>query len=139
MRPSNATRVGSGMSRLISLSALCAVLGISGAPSMLAQAPAEPLLVVANGMSSVGFGSQPIGATGTPNAGTASLTFGTIDITGVNAADFAIASNGCSTLAPGGTCSITVQFKPSGPDARNARLRVVDNASGSPHLIPLHG
>ena len=112
---------------------------------MLAQAPAEPLLVVANGMSSVGFGSQPIGATATPkavllqNAGTASMTFGNIDITGVNAADFAIASNGCSTLAPGGTCSITVQFKPSGPDARNARLRVVDNASGSPHLIPLLG
>jgi len=112
---------------------------------MLAQAPAEPLLVVANGMSSVGFGSQPIGAAATPkavllqNAGTASLTFGNIDITGVNAADFAIASNGCGALTPGGTCSITVQFRPSGPGDRNARLRIVDNASGSPHLVPLLG
>ena len=93
----------------------------------------------------VSFGNQPINTTTAPkavllqNAGTAGLSVASVTLTGTNPGDFILANNGCSTLAPGGTCSITVQFKPTTANSRSARLRIVDNASGSPHLIPLVG
>jgi hypothetical protein len=45
-------------------------------------------------------------------------------IEGTDAGDFAVASNGCSTLAAGATCAITVRFKPTSAGAKTANLSV---------------
>jgi len=145
MPRSNATRVAHTTRRPFTLSALGAMFIAAAAAAVPAQAQTEPLLVVASGSSMVNFGNQPINTTTAPkavllqNAGTAGLSVASVTLTGTNPGDFILANNGCSTLAPGGTCSITVQFKPATANSRSARLRIVDNASGSPHLIPLVG
>lgn len=126
---------------------LIAVLALASQIAGSAQAPTapEPLLVVANGVAVIDFGEQPINVLTPPkavliqNAGNATLAVSGVDLAGVDAADFVVANNGCGTLPPGGACSITVQFRPSVAAARSARLRVFDNASGSPQIIPLGG
>lgn len=51
-----------------------------------------------------------------------------ITITGTNASDFKIATNGCgNSLAPLASCSITLTFTPSAQGARSATLTVSDN------------
>lgn len=99
--------------------------------------------------SNASFGTQNIAATsaatyfGFSNAGTAAVTMSTYSITGTNAADFAISSNGCP--APGGllnsgsTCYIYVTFTPLAAGVRTASLSVGDNATGSPQTATLYG
>ncbi|HTK81611.1 MAG TPA: choice-of-anchor D domain-containing protein [Bacteroidota bacterium] len=54
--------------------------------------------------------------------------------------DFSIQSNLCSpTLAPNQSCAISVRFAPAAAGLRSGTLRVIDDASGSPHDIPLSG
>ena len=64
------------------------------------------------------------------NAGGGFLTAGTATITGANAADFTITTDGCDTLVLGGngTCSITVGFSPAAAGARTATLTVPTDA-----------
>jgi len=125
--------------------ALCAILALVAGIVGSAQVPAAPLLVVANGVSVISFGSESIGVAAPPmavviqNAGNANLTVSTAAVTGLHRGDFLIASNGCSTVAPGGSCAITVQFRPTAVGERSARLSISDNSSGSPQLVPLVG
>jgi hypothetical protein len=62
-------------------------------------------------------------------------------IDGPDAADFQLAAGGtcAGSLAPGGTCTIRVTFRPNAPGNRQARLTITDNAAGSPHQVPLTG
>ena len=60
-------------------------------------------------------------------------------IVGANAGDFHITTNSCSSVATGGTCSISVNFTPTAGGARTASLAITNNASGSPHLVSLTG
>jgi hypothetical protein len=95
------------------------------------------------------FGTENIGAVtsaiyiGFTNAGTAAVTMTSYAITGTNAPDFAISSNGCPT--PGGllnanaTCYIYVTFTPSAAGVRSASLSVADSAAGSPQTATLYG
>lgn len=95
--------------------------------------------------SSIGFGSQAIGAQTAPqsitlaNNGTAVLTF-TLSIVGTNPGDFALSANSCGTsLQAGQSCLVPVTFKPTTSGARSATVRVTDNASGSPHDAAVTG
>ena len=65
------------------------------------------------------------------SAGTLNIT--SINITGANASDFKIATNGCgSSLQPLNSCSLTITFTPTATGARTATLTVSDNGgSGS--------
>ncbi len=45
-----------------------------------------------------------------------------ITLAGVNAGDYEIGSNGCTTLAPGVSCGVVVRFKPTALLVRNASL-----------------
>lgn len=96
------------------------------------------------------FGNQAVGmASGTQsvtvsNAGSASLMFSSIGITGTDASDFSIVTNGttCSTttsLAYGASCTIGVTFTPSALGARTGMLTIADNAEGSPQTVQLSG
>ena len=76
------------------------------------------------------------------NVGTGSVTISSIGVTGANAGDFGSTHN-CPlsplTLAPQGTCTISVAFYPTAAFVRNATVRVIDNAIGSPHTVILTG
>ncbi len=104
--------------------------------------------VAALSLSSLGFGSQYAGTTSTAqaltlsNTGNAPLTIAGITITGVNSGDFARVSTCGSSLAAGGTCSISVTFAPTAAGARAATLSVTDNTnavSGSMQTASLTG
>jgi hypothetical protein len=83
---------------------------------------------------SLTFASQTTGTTsaGQPvtlsNAGSATLNIASIALSGANAHDFGVSNNCGTTLAAGGTCSITVTFTPSATGARTANLVVTDNS-----------
>jgi uncharacterized protein YkwD len=96
--------------------------------------------------SSLSFGSRVVGTASDPlavtlaNGGSATLNISSTSLGGANVADFAIASSTCGTsVAPGGSCSISVRFTPGVVGARSANLWVADNASGSPRLVTLSG
>ena len=70
---------------------------------------------------------------GVANAGDVATGTLSTTITGANAADFAIATNACSQLAPLGSCEITVVFTPSAASAayETATLTVTDSGAGA--------
>jgi hypothetical protein len=76
------------------------------------------------------------------NTGTGALTISSIAASG----DFAETGTGATacpispaTLAAAGTCTINVTFAPTAVGTRNGTLTITDNASGSPHTVPLTG
>jgi probable HAF family extracellular repeat protein len=73
------------------------------------------------------------------NIGNASLTNLTFAITGNNVGDFVQTHTCGSSLTAGASCSISVTFTPTAPGSRTGALSVMDNASGSPQIIPLSG
>ena len=77
------------------------------------------------------------------NTGNLSLTLTSISITGSNAGDFG-QSNTCpfspSSLAAGGSCTVTATFTPSASGSRTASISIADNATaGSPQAVSLVG
>jgi hypothetical protein len=49
-------------------------------------------------------------------------------------------TNNCgSTLAPAGTCTLTVKFQPTALDSITGSISVTDNAPASPQALPLTG
>ena len=72
--------------------------------------------------------------------GTASVALSNIQLTGANAADYAISANTCGpTLASGANCSVSITFTPSAIGTRTAALTFTDDASGSPQAVPITG
>ena len=98
--------------------------------------------------TSLSFGNQNVGTTSAAqtvtltNTGAAPLTINSIALGGTNAADFAESAN-CplnpSTLASGGSCTISVTFSPSVTGSRSATISISDNAGGSPQNVTLSG
>jgi hypothetical protein len=105
----------------------------------------RPAPSICFGSSSVNLGDVGVGGTGgvqsvtLTNCGTAPLVISSVTVTGANATDFILLSNPCSTVLTGATCTVSVEFAPSGPGSESASLSFVDNSSGSPHLLPLVG
>jgi hypothetical protein len=91
------------------------------------------------------FLTQPIGTTSAAhtvtfkNTGTTSVTITAIAIAGINASDFAQTHTCGSSLPAGGSCTLSVTFKPTASGARTAALSVTDNAAGSPQKVTLSG
>ncbi len=115
-----------------------------GRISVLLQEPEITLAPnpLAFGDVDVGAQSSTLSVTAT-NTGSAYLIFGTgaVSISGTNAGDFAIVSDGCSgqKIAPGLTCAVSVAFKPSAVAAESASIGFADNAAGSPQTVGLTG
>jgi sugar lactone lactonase YvrE len=76
-------------------------------------------------------------------ASSVAVTFSNATISGTNAADFHISSNGCSgrIVVPGGKCAMSLTFKPSAAvgTAETAKLTLNDNASNAPQSVNLTG
>jgi hypothetical protein len=102
--------------------------------------------------NSLSFGSNPIfsatlsQSVTLSNPGSGPLTISGISVTGVNSADFIISSNTCpvlpNTLALGGTCSVSVYFRPSIASLETATLGFTTNAvsaAATPTVVTLTG
>jgi uncharacterized repeat protein (TIGR01451 family) len=95
--------------------------------------------------TSFDFGNQPVGQTSAAqvftvqNTGNSGLQMNTATASG----DFAIPSGSdmCSgtTVAPGGTCTISVTFTPTQTGSRTGALTISDNAADSPQQVALSG
>jgi hypothetical protein len=83
-------------------------------------------------VSSINFSVINIGQTspattvGILNTGTVPITLNAPVLSGANPSDFSVVSN-CSTLAPNGTCSVTVTASPTQPNNRSATLTLTDS------------
>ena len=129
---------------------LCAVVAlVAGAachksspttPSDGSSGPTEPGLNLSS--ATVSFSAQTVGTTSagqtltlTNNNGS-SVDLSVIEVTG---SEFAAASGCGATLPDGGECSVTITFTPGGIGTRTGSLRIGDNASDGPHIVPLSG
>jgi predicted dienelactone hydrolase len=94
---------------------------------------------------SVTFGRQLIHQASLPrsfvltNKGTAALTITGFTFTGANASDFS-QSNTCGTsIDAGGSCTISVMFKPGATGNRFATVAIADSSTDSPQQAGLSG
>jgi trimeric autotransporter adhesin len=93
------------------------------------------------------FGSVAKGSTSPPqtltikNTGSVVVTFtsGGITLTDPDSAAFTKTTTCGSTLVIGGSCTITVEFKPTAAVGASAKLSIADNATGSPQTVSLTG
>jgi hypothetical protein len=68
------------------------------------------------------------------NSGTASAAVSGVAVTG----DFS-QTNNCASIAVGGSCTVTVTFKPTASGTRTGTLTVTSNANNSPTAVTLSG
>jgi probable HAF family extracellular repeat protein len=125
----------------------------TGTLSVTDNAPGSPQKVTLNGIgttaklspTSLNFGSVAVGTTSTAktvtltNVGTTTLSITGIAITGTNAGDFAQTHTCGSSLAAGGSCTVSVTFTPSATGSLSGTLSVTDDAPGSPQIVSLSG
>jgi hypothetical protein len=130
---------------------------VVGTLSITDDAPGSPHVVTLSGTgiqpqmgalpAGLAFGDQVLNSTSPPqtvtvsNSGTADLTIASVAVTGTDASDFAKSADTCTgaTLAPSGTCTVSVTFTPSATGARTASLVITSDAPGSPHMVALSG
>jgi len=123
---------------------------VGGVGALATAAATTTAAAVALTPSSLFFGGQGINTTSSPaqnitlkNTGTQTLTISNIAITGANASDFSIVTDGCSpfpkTVAKGGTCSLTVDFHPSAEGPETANVTFTDTSADSPQNALLSG
>jgi Abnormal spindle-like microcephaly-assoc'd, ASPM-SPD-2-Hydin len=94
---------------------------------------------------SLSFGEEKVGSSSSPktvtmtNTGDAALTGTKVSIIGTDPGDYS-QTNTCGTSVPaGGTCTITVTFKPKESGKRTATVQTTDNAPTSPQSFSLTG
>ena len=73
------------------------------------------------------------------NTGDGALTIRAIGIKGAASGDYAQSNNCLRTMAPGGSCAITVRFTPHGYGLRPAALTLTDDGLGGTQTIALRG
>ena len=91
------------------------------------------------------FGTQKVNTSSTPkvvtlsNPGLTTLTINSITIAGANFSDFSETNNCPASLAPKGSCTIDVTFKPTAKGSRSSSVAISDNAFNSSQRISLSG
>jgi hypothetical protein len=90
---------------------------------------------------SLSFGNELLGTPSVAqpvklsNTGTARLTITRIRASG----DFSQTNNCAWGVAAGGSCTIKVTFTPTAEGVRKGTITILDNAKGSPQVVPLMG
>ena len=110
--------------------------------SLTGQGQTAPSIQVA---TTLAFGLRATGSTtnlplAVTNNGSAPLVVSGVTLNPATGSGFTIATNACSTVAPGATCTITVAFAPGASTAaRTATLNIAHNAAGTPTAVTLTG
>ena len=95
--------------------------------------------------ASLDFGGELVGSASSPltetltNHSTYALAFGSIAITGPNAAEFNQTTSCAGSLAAGASCAVNVTFTPGQVGSRSAALTITDDMAGSPQSLSLTG
>jgi len=112
--------------------------------AVLVPTGAAPALALS--ASSLSFGTIAVGANASQtlrisNTGSAPLSIQSSGLTGLGVFAFSHAPDNCTgaTVAPGSSCTVTVNFQPMSAGSFSAQLAFTDDASGSPHTISLSG
>ncbi|MGH2829098.1 MAG: choice-of-anchor D domain-containing protein, partial [Actinomycetota bacterium] len=132
--------------------------GRSSTLSIASNAPGSPHSVPVSGTgvlapavslsrTGIAFGNVELGTTSpsqavtVTNTGGSNLVIGAVAVTGTHAGAFGLGANSCSsaTIAPNGSCTIEVAFRPGTTGAHTASLSIPSNAAGSPHVVALTG
>jgi hypothetical protein len=87
----------------------------------------------------VGNTSPVQSITVTNTSTTTTANFAGISVDGLNASEFNMTNTCGTSLAPGASCSVNVQFTPGGSCEGSAQITFNDDASGSPQSILLFG
>jgi hypothetical protein len=106
-----------------------------------------PAGTAAASVTSIGFGTEPLGTLGAPrsvtisNAGHGNLEIDTARVSAGDVDDFLVSHDDCShrTLTIGATCTIGVRFGPSAGGARQGTLELISNDAASPLRVALQG
>ncbi len=67
------------------------------------------------------------------------LSISSIAIKGLNASEFGEIDNCVGTLGAGNSCTITVTFTPTAVGYQYGRVKIFDDARGSPQIVPARG
>ncbi len=133
------------LSAFLGTAVLAVLSGCGGGESLPTSAPPATGTPAASfSPTTLVFPAQATGTTSSAdtvtvtNTGNAALSVNGVGITGTNASAFASTST-CSTVAPNGTCRISVTFSPTATGAATASLEVSSNASTSPTAVALSG
>ena len=97
--------------------------------------------------SRVDFGSVTLKSKSAPltvtltSSGNFAVKVSRVSLAGPNKGDFTIVSESCQnqTLQPGGSCQVTLVFRPQALGARTATLTFTDTGLDSPQSVPLTG
>jgi Ca2+-binding RTX toxin-like protein len=91
--------------------------------------------------TTLAFGNQPVGTSSALRNVTVTNTGLTnLVVSGATVGDPSFQlTNGCTTVASGGTCTIGVLFRPTSSGAKSTTLSVSHNGSGSPSTVTLTG
>ncbi len=137
------------MKRLVlSCVCLCALVGLASCGSGGSSNTNSPSLGSPQALlsaNSLTFSNTVVGTSATSqsvtlsNKGTAALSVSGISVGGANAGDFAQTNTCGASVAAGGSCSISVVFKPAGAGPETASVSIADNATGSPQNVTLSG
>jgi hypothetical protein len=107
---------------------------------------AAPTYTVSLSPASLTFASTTVGSTSSAqtvtvkNTGTGTVTLTSETLTGTDPSDYLISAKTCSTsLAPGATCTVSIEFKPLATGTLPASLSVADNATGTPQTVAITG
>ena len=123
-RTGNLTVTAAGTTSTVPLSGT----GVAPGPIL---SPSPTTLSFAGTVTGTTSAAQTVTVT---NTGTTSATVSGVAATG----DFS-QTNNCSTLAVGGTCTVTVRFTPTASGARTGAVTITSNANNSPTSIALSG
>ena len=111
-----------------------------GSPPSVTRQPTGPIASLST--TAVSFGSQLVGTTSTAeavtvtNTGDPELTIASMSVSG----DFTLGNGTCGAqVAPDGSCTVNITFKPMATGNRTGTLTISDNAPGTPHTVALSG
>jgi hypothetical protein len=118
----------------------------AGSPISIALAGAgQNVVKVLSAPGSLTYSAQTVGTTSSSqqivvrNTGTATTTVSNVALTGPNAGDFAIQSNGCTIVGINSSCGITITFNPTATGSRTASVQITSDGVGSPQNVALSG
>ena len=108
-------------------------------PSNIVAPPVASLAPASLAFGSVTTGTASASQTVTvSNTGASDLAVTGATLVGANPGEFSLANN-CTTVAPAGSCTISVAFAPTAVGAASATLSIAHNAAGTPSLVTLTG
>ncbi len=127
---------------LITLVLLAIALQVGCGGGQTAPVQAAPTTKQLNtSASSVSFGTVTVGASSTAQSVTLSNAGNTaVAISGISTSGDFSQSNTCNgSIAAGGSCQVSVTFRPSASGNRTGNLSISDDAPNAPHTVALSG